>query len=158
LSKHLIWSFFVCCKVWNQMFGVQCIYYEYSVFIYSAYTTQWTSDFITCNIQRKTKSDVWRQRINFIISYCTVYCSYCNLLYCNHNLLQYRFQSYVKTLLLKLKQMLHTLYCRSLPYNGLLSQAETSRRTNQQINNTVQQVGTDSLWTNRHNSNTLYRS
>jgi len=32
------------------------------------------------------------------------------------------------------------------PKDGLLSQAETCRRTNQRINNTVQQVGIDSLW------------
>jgi len=31
------------------------------------------------------------------------------------------------------------------PKDGLLSQAETCRRTNQRINNTVQQVGIDSL-------------
>jgi len=36
---------------------------------------------------------------------------------------------------------------RRLPEDGLLSQAETISRTNQHINNTVQQVGIDSLWT-----------
>jgi len=39
----------------------------------------------------------------------------------------------------------HTLHTLSLPEDGLLSEAETCRRTNQQINNTVQQVGVDSL-------------
>jgi len=35
--------------------------------------------------------------------------------------------------------------CTHFPKDGLLNQAKTSHRTNQQINNTVQQVGTDSL-------------
>jgi hypothetical protein len=39
----------------------------------------------------------------------------------------------------------HCTYYRSLPEEGILSQAETCRRTNQQINNTVQHVGIDSL-------------
>jgi len=56
--------------------------------------THHSSDFITCNIREKTESDVWTQYIkyyNFITLYSTVYCTYCNLLYFNCNLLQHWF-------------------------------------------------------------------
>jgi len=45
----------------------------------------------------------------------------------------------VKILILKLEQMLHILH-----KDGLLSPAKTCQRTNQHINNTVQQGGIDS--------------
>jgi len=39
----------------------------------------------------------------------------------------------------------HCTHYRSLPEEGIISQARICQRTNQQINNTVQQVGVDSL-------------
>jgi len=42
------------------------------------YAIHRTSDFVTCNIQRKTESEGWTQHINVIILYRTVCCTYCN--------------------------------------------------------------------------------